>query len=376
MSGWHAPHARAARPRGGAGAALALALAAGPVMREVPPGLLASALQSNVPLAVTRAGLEVEVSQPTRLVFRFQGAQELDLEYEATGILLLTSATAYPASGGLPDHRTPPQRYRRVPSGRGRLRIDMRQTPRWSPSGFPYLLLEGAGHFTITRVAYLPSPPDAASSREAFDRSMFWAPYSFDFTAINVLDPPYWSASRGTFLFDRLGVSFLLLTALLAVGSAAVRGRVRPGWALAAAALLATAAGDAVFLAKVVPSLTLSLEPDPEVRIRENYALAPKLGALAALARATVLAGDRVGVRVAGGGADWFAAEVICFNLAPRRCVTLVPGKLELTGLSQVDRLRPEELDAIVSYGSDDPLPAGFQAVSQVSPDAFVARRP
>ncbi len=362
-------------PRRGAGAALALALAAGPVMRDVPPGSLPGVLQSNAPLTVTSAGLEVEVSHPTALVFRFQGAQEMELEYEASGILLLTWATAYPSSGGLPDHRAPPYRYRRIRAGRGQTRIDLRQTANWRPSGFPYLLLEGSGHITITKLAYLPAPPDTASARQALDRSMFWAPYAFDYTAINVLDPPYWSASQRSFLFNRLGALFLALIGLLALGYAAFRRRLRLGWALAVAAVLATAAGDAVFLAKLAPPLRLSIEPDPEVRIRENYAFAPKLGALAALARATIPPGDRVGVTVRLHGGDWFAAEVLCFNLAPRRCVTLVPGSEQLTGMSQVDRLRPEELDSIVSYDSEDPLPAGFRPVAQVSPDAFVARR-
>lgn len=345
-------------------------------MREVPPGNVPSVVQSNAPLAMTGEGLQVDVSRPTALVFNLPGAQELDLEYEASGILMLTWATAYPASGSLPDHRAPPYRYRRLAPGRGRARIDLRETAKWSPSGVPYLLLEGSGRFTLTRLAFLSAPPDAASAREALDRSLFWAPYSFDYTTINVLDPPYWSASRGSFLFDRLGVTFLLLAGLFALGYAALRRRYRPGWALAAAALVAAAAGDAVFLVKLIPPLALKVEPDPEVRIRENYAFAPKLGALAALARATVPAGDRVGVSVRGHGADWFAAEVLCFNLAPRRCVTLVPGKPELTGLSGVDRLRPDELDAVVSYDSEDPLPTGFRRVAQVSPDAFVARRP
>jgi hypothetical protein len=267
----------------------------------------------------------------------------------------------------------PPYRYERIPSGPGRLRLNLLETAHWSQRNFPYLLLEGAGHFTITGLRYLPSPPDEASARAALDRAVFFAPLAIGYTTINLLYVPWWSISDRTFLYNRLGWAFVVLSGLVALCYLLLRRGWRPVKSVALAALLVTAASDVFFLSKFVPAANLSVRLDPEARIRDNYMYAPKLGALTALARSTLRADERVGVR--GLGRDWFAPEVLCFNLAPRRCVTIVPGEREYTGLSQVDHLRPEDLDAIVSIDADDPLPPEIAPVAEVSGNAFVARR-
>jgi hypothetical protein len=343
-------------------------------MQEVSLAALASATRSNVPLSVSSRGLEVVVDRQTSLVLPLKGAEELEIDYESSGIVLLTFITAEPSGHGLPDHRGPPYRYKRIKSGRGRLQLDLLETARWTRSGFPYLLLEGSGKFTITGLRYRPSPPDQASVRAALDRAVFFAPVSVGFTTINLLYIPWWSFSDRTFLYDRLGWAFVALTGLVALCYLLFRRGLQPVKSLALAALVVTAASDGLFLAKLLPAVELGIRLDPEDRIRDNYFYAPKLGALTVLARATLRAEDRVGVR--GLGPDWFAPEVLCFNLAPRRCVTMVTGQREYVGLSQVDRLRLEDLDAIVSIDSDDPLPPGFARVAEVSGNAFVARRP
>ena len=55
--------------------------------------------------------------------------------------------------------------------------------------------------------------------------------------------------------------------------------------------------------------------------------------------------------------------------------MTLAPGAAEYVAPSQVDRLRPDEVDAVVSIDNDEPLPPGFARVAEVSRDAYVARR-
>jgi len=363
--------------RTGAGAALLLVLArarAGePGMTDVPVSALARAVQSNVRMAVTERGLAVDVEHPVALVFALQGAQELEVGYEASGILLLTYITVDPATGKLPDHRGPPYRYRRVAPGSGRLALDLRETAGWSARRYPYLLLEGSGRFTLTGLRYRPRPADDAAARAALDRAALLAPLAIGYTTVNLLYIPWWSESEGTFLYDRMGWAFVALAALAVLLALSARRALPLAWTLAAAALLATAASDAVFLSKLLPAVQLSLPLDPEARIRDNYHYAPKLGALAALARRTLPPEDRVAVR--GLAQDWFAPEVLCFNLAPRRCATLSPGASEYVGPSQVDRLRPEEVDAVVSIDSDEPPPPGFDRVAEVSPNAYVARR-
>jgi len=349
------------------------ARAEAPPLREVPVQALAGAAKSNVPLAASGLGLEVPVETASILLLALQGAEELEMEYQASGILLLTFLTVDSSARSLPDHRGPPYRYVRVPPGRGRLDLDLLSAPHWSRTGIPYLLLEGSGRFTITRLRYRPSPSDRASVREALDRAVFFAPLPIGYTTVNILEPPYWSYAEGSFLYDRLGAAFLILAGILILGYLLARRRSPPAPALALAALAVAAPADLLFLGKLARAAPLSVHLDPEVRIRENYAYAPKLGALAALARATLRPDDRVAVE--GHGPDWFAPEALCFNLAPRRCVTIRPGEREYLGLAGVDRLRPDEIDAIVSIDADRPLPDGFSKVAEVSDNTYVARR-
>jgi len=364
--------------RGLALLALALSLPGAPAraapMEELPVSVLARAAKANVPLVLSSRGLELEVERQTSLVLPLKGAQELGIDYQSSGIVLLTYITVDPAARSLPDHRGPPYRYKRVAPGRGHLDLDLLETARWTRNGFPYLLLEGAGKFTITGLRYRPSGPDDASVRAAVDRAVFLSPVSIGFTTINLLYVPWWRITERTFLYNRLGWAFAVLVGLAVAGFLGLRRRLELLRSIALAALAVTALSDAVFLSKFLPATRPLLRLDPEERIRENYYYAPKLGALAALARATLRPGDRVGVR--GLGADWFAPEVLCFDLAPRRCVTLAPGEREYLSPSRIDRLRLEDLDAIVSIDSDEPIPPGFVRVAGVSANAFIARRP
>lgn len=363
----------ARRTSRGPAAVLAATLFAGPAppMEEVSLPAMAGRIATLSALSLSGRGLELEVDGEVNLVLPLPGAQELEVECESSGILLLT----YAATDGARRPRPfgPPWRYRRL-AGRETLRLDLRLSPDWGPASFPFLVLQGSGHLTFVRLRARPAPSDPASAWAAQDRAVFWAPVAIDHTTINSLDPPMWRATKGTFLYQRLGPAMLGIAALAGLGILGLRRRWRPRLALAIAAVAVAVCGDALFLAKLLPSLNLSIEPDPEVRIRENYFLNPELGGLASLARSTLRPSDRVGVM--RGPGDWFAPELLCFNLAPRRCVTVEVGEREYVGISGVDRLRPDELDAIVWYRADAPLPAGFVPVAQVSRRALVARRP
>lgn len=353
-------------------AALALLAGPPPAMREVDLPAIASGFLATAELYRTAQGIEVFADGRTVLVLPLPGTQELELDYQAAGPTLLTFGNHDGVTEINPTAR--PWRYRRLVNGRGTLRLDLRQAGGFTVSTRPYLVLQGTGRFTLARLRARPLPADREAVLEGFDRALLWAPNAIDHTTINLLETPMWSASRGIHLYAVLGVAFLALTAAVLLGLRALRGRWRPRLALAAGALAAVAAGDGVFLAKVLPALDLSVELDPEARIRENYAFDPQAGALAALARATLRPDERVGV--ACPSYNWYARELFCFNLAPRRCVFADPGQPVHAGLSGVDRLRPDELDAIVSFQSDEPLPPGFVRVAQVGPRAFVARRP
>ena len=102
--------------------------------------------------------------------------------------------------------------------------------------------------------------------------------------------------------------------------------------------------------------------------------MAPDVGALAALARATLRPGERVGA--VGVPKGWFAPQTLCFNLAPRPCAILSSGVSEgaHAGISGVGRLRDDELDALVLYRAG-PVPDGFTPIAALGQSAVVARR-
>jgi hypothetical protein len=332
----------------------------------------AAEMQSTTPLYRKRKGVELLVDQRAIVILPLAGSQELELEYEAAGPYLLTFGNFDGVDPIDPTSR--PWRYRRLAPGRGTLKVDLREASGFTTKTRPYLAIHGNGRFELARLRVRPLPTTREEVLAGFDRAQLWAPNAMDYTVVNALETPMWSAVRGTPLYLVLGVAFLALVAAVAAGWRLLRKAWHVQAALAAGALLAAGAGDVVSMAKLLPALELAPKPDPERRIRENYAFNPEAGALAALARASLRPGDRVGIVCLDY--LWHARELLCFNLAPRRCVYMDPGQAEHAGLSGVDRLLPGEIDAVVSYQSDEPPPPGFTRTAQLGPRAWVARRP
>jgi hypothetical protein len=344
------------------------AAAAGSELLPIPLDQLLAAQASGATATLTARGLEITVSGYAHFVLP-RPAEELEIAVEADGPVLLTWAASPP--GGRPRPYGPPWRYVRVPESARTFRLDLRIADGWSPRAQPILLFSGGGR-VIVHTLRMRAPAAGDAARAAFDRANLWAPESIGHTTINLLTPPFWSATRGVWLADVVaGLALVAFVAVLAAGRIR-QGRLRPGLAIAVAALVAVAAWDVHLLARFLPMVNVALEPDPEARIRENVYVAPEVGALAALARSTLRRDERVGVAVAPN--DWFAWETLCFNLEPRRCALVTANASEHAGLSGVDHLRTAELDAIVSYRGG-PLPDGFVPVASVSPHAVVARR-
>jgi hypothetical protein len=360
------------------GAALALVVAVAvavpgarasvPELRPIPLEALRGRLDGRANTAFTGRGLELEVNGNAWVALPFT-AQGLELDLEASGPVLLTWAAR---SGSQLRFRGPPWRYAPVPRTRETLRLDLRIADGWSPSAQPVLLLTGGGTVVVHAIRARPVSSDPDEARAAHDRALLWAPESVGHTTINLLTPSFWSASRGIWLADVVaGVGLVAFVVVLAAVRL-VRRRLRPGLALAAATVVAVGAWDVHFLARFLPMAKLSLTPDREARIRDNFYFDPELGAVVALARATLRPDERVGAM--GAPNDWFHPQTLCFNLAPRRCAILKRGEQEHAGISGVGRLRSDEVDAIVSVGGG-PLPEGFVPVAAVSSHAWVARR-
>lgn len=338
-------------------------------LRPVPLESLRGKLDAKLPHAFTEQGLEIVVDGNVSTALPLN-AQELELDVEATGPVMLTWASWNSGGRFLPFG--PPWRHLTLPRERTRLRLDLRTTVGWSLSSQPTLGLTGEGRVVIHGLRAVPTPRDYAAAAAAYDAANRWAPESVGHTTINFLTTPYWSASRGLRVTTVVAAAALLaIAAWLAVAWQRKRP-LRPELALAAGALVALGLWDLHFLVRYLPMLNLRPTPGVEERIRRNYGVAPDVGALAALAREVLRPDERVGA--IGPPAGWFAPQTICFNLAPRPCVIVKPGEREHAGISGVGRLRDDELDAVVTYRTAA-LPPGFAPIAGIGPSAVVARR-
>jgi hypothetical protein len=351
----------------------ALLLAASPAagLQEVPLQVLASRIAARDPVQSTPAGIAISVQGERVFVVPLQGVVLAEVEYRASGDLLLTWTTT--TAGEVPRPLESPWHHERLERGPGRLSLDFRTTPGWRPNRVPYFLLQGTGEMVITRFRVRTLTSDAAAERESLDDAIRWSPIRLEHTTINYLPPTVWWASRGTLLHEILGAAFLAAAILGTVAWRVIRKRWEPGPAIAVSAVAAALAGDVVFAIRARQSVTLEPHVEAAGRLSGNFPLAPELGKLAALARANVRPGDRIGVQARE--VDWFAWETLCFHVAPHPCVQVIPGRAAWSGLSGVDRLTPDEVDVVVYLHAGTPLLPGFSPVAALGPEALVARR-
>jgi hypothetical protein len=340
-------------------------------MREVPIGSIAGQVGATAPIRLTREGISFDVKEWIALVLPLPGTAVLEVDYRVAGIVLLTWGSAEGTT--IPVPHSPPWHHEVLKPGPGRVTLEFRTTPMWEPDRVPLLYFEGTGSVVLTGLRVR----QVAGGREAWirerDDALRWAPIRIGHTTINLLDPPTWKESENLLLFEVLGVAFLLLAAGGALGWLAVRRRWTPAPFLAVAGVALALAGNAVLLVRAWPALALRPRFDTAERLRENFHLDPALGALTALARESIRPGERVGVQAAPS--DWVSWETLCFHLAPRPCVQVLPKAIAYAGLPGVERLVADQLDVIVYVNAGAPLLPGFSAVASIGPGLYLARR-
>jgi hypothetical protein len=335
-----------------------------PAQVEIGPAELTQRLSSSEPFVLGERGVELPVvHEMTLLRLEAPGTTELELELTTSGVVLL-SYFADDGSGG------PPWRYVRLRQGPSVVRLNMLTAEGWTPASRPALRFEGSGRITIRMVRGRGLPPDPIA---ALDRARLRAPESVGHTTINSLSPVIARATSGTHLATALAGLALVAFIVIALG---LRFAGRPGaprTAAIAALLLLAFTWNAHFL--LVRFLPLVRAPalSVETRIRDNYVFEPEVGEVAALARTTLPLDARVGVLVPSD--DWFAAQALCFLLAPRRCVRVNPNEATHLGLGGIERMTDGELDALVAFHPAAALPPGFSSVAAASVQAIVLRR-
>jgi hypothetical protein len=356
--------------------AAALAGAAGNAAADAPARpisleALRGKLEVSIPYTIDAGGLRLQVDGNTSALLPFS-AEVLELDVEASGPVLLTWASRTP---GRPFHAFgPPWRHLTLPRERAIVRLDLRITDGWAAQARPAIGLTGMGLVTIHGIRVVPLPSTLGELVADYDRAQFWAPEGPGHTTINFLTPSFWRASRLVWLTDVVAaVSIAASLAALGIGWLR-RRRLEVPRALVVGCLTAAVLWNVHTLVRLLPVFHLRPTLDVEARIRDHYDVAPDVGALAALARATLRPGERVGV--IGSQGNWFSPQTLCFNLAPRPCVIMTAGvpAREHAGISGVGRLRDDQLDAVITYRAG-PLPEGFTPVAALGSSAVIGRR-
>jgi hypothetical protein len=340
-----------------------------PALFPVPIEAMRGRVDPSAPHAFGPDGLELAVEGTTNLAFP-GAAQVVELDVTCSGVVLLTWASRTLGLEFMPFG--PPWAHLTIPNGRTTLVLDYRLTRGWTVGSELLAGFTGAGKVTIHAIRALPPDRDLSAQAAAYDRALRWAPEFIGHTTINVLTPSLWSGWRGTRLPETIASVAALAFALALLVGYARRQRPRPALALAIAALVAAGLWDLHLLVRFLPAVDLRPTPDVETRIREHYQVAPDVGAVAALARRTLGPNERVGV--VAREKDWFAPQTLCFNLAPRPCVIMHPGRSVHHGISGIGELRDGEIDAIVFFRGDW-TPPGFERVAGLGETRYVARR-
>jgi hypothetical protein len=237
----------------------------------------------------------------------------------------------------------------------------------------PFLFVEGTGTFVLTGLRARPAPDDPAAVERSRNEALRWAPLRIGHATINFLDASHWIASSDLLVTDLLGGIFLAAAIGGTLAYRAWKRRWRPGPFVAGAAVAVALAGNAIFAVRAAPAVALAPSLDPALRLAAWRDFAAELGPLAALARGQVGPGESVGVLAKRS--DWFGWETLCFHLAPRRCVQVLPERPEHAGLQGVDRLRWEQIDVLLVFHPEAPLPPGWVPVAVLNRNSFVARR-
>lgn len=329
----------------------------------------------NIPpvkgLYVTSAGLSIndekvvlDIDKNAYLLLKIPHLSQLNIKYSTDSTFLLRYTTIVEPVYVIKPHMLFSMK---IGKGDGELHINLKDTINWEYDSYPYLIIEGTGKLVLERVNGLVVS-DRTSIKKEKDRAFFWRPEQVRPMTMNSLTPVYWSYTSGYLWPDVLAI-FFCVVAIPVTLILYLKGRDFKK-AFITLSIITVIVFNVHFLIRFLPIVNVGFYlPNPE-KIRKYY-FREDFGNLAAKARETVNASDKVAF--IGAERDWFSKEALCFNIAPTPCVYYKPGSQKLTGLMDVYGIEKSDINVVVSYNPDYPLPPGFEKIVTFNKNSFIA---
>ena len=322
-------------------------------------------------LYISPAGLSIKdekvvlnIDKNAYLLLKVPHLSQLNIKYSTDSTFLIRYTTIIEPVYVIKPHMLFSMKVRK---GDGELHINLKDTINWEYDSYPFLIIEGTGKLVFEQVSGFVTS-DRLSIKKEKDRAFFWRPEQVRPMTMNSLSPVYWSYTRGYLWPDVLAIFFCVIaipvTFILYLNGRDFRK------AFTIISIITVIIFNVHFLIRFLPIVNVGFYLPNQEKIRQYY-FREDFGNLVAKARETVHSSDKVAFM--GAERDWFSKEALCFNLAPTPCVYYKPEIQKLTGLMDVYGIRSSDINIVVSYNSDYPLPPGFKKIITFNKNSFIA---
>ena len=330
------------------------------------PQKVFSSIQTNATKNLEGSITVLNIDKRAQVIVKYSRIKKVKLDYDSEGLFKLDYTIITPEAHQIPSLFLGQSLF----IGSASLELDLRSCFFWDAQSIPILLFEGTGKFGIKSISLEPIEEGEDVLAEN-NWAIFLMPERIRPTTVNFLSPRYWNFESHMLWPNVLGKTILLVSAMLWVGSLIFRW-INSHGLVPLFSITGIVIYSFYFLLTLIPMLHTQIFITNENKIRQNY-MNPEFGELAARARKLI---DREAkVAIYGEDADWFSPQTLCFNMAPTKCVFAKANTEMYSGISGVTELKPSEIDTIVFLNSALPLPEGFQKISEINPNAFIAKK-
>lgn len=324
-------------------------------------------------LFITEADLSIdgnkvilEVDKSAYLIVKVPHLSRLKIKYSTDSSFLLHYTTVIEPVYVIKPHLL---FSKKINKQEGELILNLKDTINWDYNSYPYLIVEGTGKLVLEKISATVISDQSSVEKEK-NRAFFWRSEQVRYTSMNFLTPAYWNYTTESFWPDVLAIGFFIIT-MPVIGVLILKGKDFKK-TFVTFSIITVIIFNAHFLVRFLPIINVGFYLPSSEKIKKYY-FREDFGNLIAKARETVTASDKVAFM--GFGPDWFSKEALCFNIAPIPCVYYKPGSEKLAGLMDAYWLDSSDINVIVSYNSDFPLPYGFQKVKTQNKNSFIARK-